>query len=116
MNTSLTKKLDRLKIPPLAALSIGLSLLQGVLQTWWKAIRYSGFGPRPFAAKIFLIAQGIVLMFVMVEGISAWQVSDHDGDKPLSLMRTPKVRPFVGSLLWMLLAIAAWIFATFVLG
>jgi hypothetical protein len=116
MNTPFAKKFDKVRIPPLAGLSIGLSLLQGVPQVWWRAIRYSSFGPRPLAAKLFIIGQGIVLMFVMVEGVSAWRLSDKDSDKPFSLMRTPKVRPFGGSLLWMVVAIAAWILATFVLG
>jgi len=113
---SFTEKMDTLKVPRLAVVSIGLSILQGVLQIWWKAIRYSSFGPRPLLAKLVIIVQEVVVMFVMREGISAWQVSDEDSDKSLSPMRAHKVRPFGGSLLWMLLAIGAWILAASVLG
>ena len=111
-----TKEIDILKMPRLVGVSLGLSILQALLQFRWKAIRYSNFGPRPFGAKLFLVVPGIVLMFVMGNGISSWQKSDEDSEKPVTLMDAPPVRPFAGALIWMVIAIIAWIVAVFVLG
>lgn len=110
------KKIDILKMPRLVGVSLGLSILQALLQLRWKEIRYSNFGPRPLGAKLFIVAQGIVLMYVMSSSILSWQKSDEDSDKPVSLMDAPPVRPFAGALIWMVIAIIAWIVVEFVLG
>ena len=55
-------------------------------------------------------------MFVMGNGISSWQKSDEDSEKPVTLMDAPPVRPFADALIWMVIAIIAWIVAVFVLG
>ena len=61
------KKINLAKWPflPLALFSVGLSIIHGIAQNYWAAIRYRTLGPRPPAAKALIGFEILVQMILL---------------------------------------------------
>ncbi len=86
----------------LVLLSLVLSMVHGLLQFRWTALRYSSFGTRPIAAQAFIALEVLLLMVISTVGMI--HISNEERTEP-------KGRYYLG----IAASVGAWIVVSFVI-